>query len=254
MLTEWRAALRAQPGWWYFYAVGFVLLVGGVGVGYVDRHSLTATSLITLAMIMGAAGFLSAVFPALVLICRSPIGLPLLALVHLLVGMLAAMLARDLVADALQLPPHDFDLTVAILTLVYYPPLWLTVATAISLLLGILGMLAMVVLRLPSALLGPLITPSSEGKARSRRLLAHSVAAMALALSCAQLADILHADTKTSGPAARLIAYYVDYHTAAAYPGIPPGEKIRLHENGVVSIARRNRLEVTIEVTTVKLP
>lgn len=73
-------------------------------MGYADHHSLIATSLITLGMAMGAAGFLSAAAPALIATLRSPVGLSLLTLGHLLMGLFAVIRARHLVADALQLP------------------------------------------------------------------------------------------------------------------------------------------------------
>jgi hypothetical protein len=35
----------------------------------------------------------------------------------------------------------------------------------------------------------------------------------------------------------RLVAYAADFHEAASYPGVLPKERVRLHENGIVSSA-----------------
>ncbi|TDR38521.1 hypothetical protein DFR29_12022 [Tahibacter aquaticus] len=254
MLTYWRSRLREKPLWWHCYVIGFVIVVAGALASYFDRYSLIATSLLSLGMAVGAAGFLAAIAPALVVIWRSPIGLALLAFAHLLVGFVAAIKARHLVANALQLPPHDFDLTVAILALLFYPPLWLAFAAVIATVVGFLGLAMALLLHVPTQLLKPLITPPNEWEARGLRLLMHGAAAMALGMVCVLLTQLVEIDEADLRPAARLIAYAVDYHTVGAYPGVPADQKIRLHENGVVSIARLTGLTVTIEVTSVKLP
>ena len=50
------------------YVIGFVLVVDGVLANCFDRYSLVATSLFTLGIAVGAAGFLTATAPALVVI------------------------------------------------------------------------------------------------------------------------------------------------------------------------------------------
>lgn len=254
MATGWRAVARAKPLWWYCYAIAFTFGVAAVIAGHIERHSIIETGLFTVAFALGAIGFLSAIAPALVTLWRSPIGLPLLTFAHVLVGLVDAMHARQLVADALQLPPHDFDLTVAILALLYYIPLWLAFAAVITVVLALLGVVAGLLLHVPIQLLKPVAPSVSAWENLPKRLLLHGAAAMIFATVCGLLAGLFRAPETVLHPFARLIAYAADYFPAAAYPGIPDGQKVRLHENGVVSVARRDRLTVTIEVTTVKLP
>jgi hypothetical protein len=68
------------------------------------------------------------------------------SLLHGLVFFLSIIQARIFVAEALGLPPQDFDLTVGFFTVLFYLPLWLWVITFLLMILYIFFALAFFVM------------------------------------------------------------------------------------------------------------
>lgn len=145
---------------------------------------------------------------------------------HVFAGLVATAAARNQVSVALGLPAQDFDLTVAFVAVFLYIPSWMLVVSA--------ALMLSYVITVPGLLWSVAISPEVQ----QRRFFigaAHLVGASGVAVYgwtffgwAAQDKPALHSTILT-------LAAIVDYQPAAAYPGLAPGERVRLHENGVVS-------------------
>lgn len=156
---------------------------------------------------------------------------------HLLVLLLAAAIARNVVALALGLPPQDFDLTVSTLALLFYIPVW---ALVISLLLGTIAVLLYLF-----AIVGALLRVDST---HSIRYLAQAIGAFAICVYSAQIFQYSNDHQASLHPLVKWLALFADYQPAEVYPGVARGERVRLHENGVISYARVENDQVVIRI------
>ena len=160
-----------------------------------------------------------------------------LAIIHAALLLVSLAIARNLVAAATGLPPQDFDLTVGFVALACYLPamaLAATIVTGIAAIVFQFLFFARSLLRKPLAAVGMSI--------------GHMIGALALCSLVAQLLLDVESHHHHVYPAVRWIAYYSDYHTVPAYPGIATGARVRLHENGVVSTAVNRHGAVSITV------
>lgn len=192
-----------------------------------------------------------------------------LALLHSLVLLLSIVPARVLVAEGLGLPPQDFDLTVAMLVVALYLPVWLLVIASTTLLffaiaLAVVSLLFVVerlldlIIFMPIRLFTGRMAPL-EASLRRRVTwitnvgLGHAMGAAAIAILAAATWDSIVAQTRTlAGPAVRLVAYFSDFHRLPQYPGVDASKRTRLHENGVVSYAQRRGTEIVVTVGKVE--
>lgn len=158
----------------------------------------------------------------------------IVSLVHLAFGVVAVIVARNTVSRALGLPAQDFDMAVTVMTLYFYLPIWGLVFGCTS---GLIAICLFVV--------------GAFDKAPSFHLPKHIWLAggalgtmMVLALSFDTLGNFV-----PNAKLARWAAYVGDFQEAPNYPGIKPKERIRLHENGVISRAAVVNGEVDITMT-----
>jgi hypothetical protein len=192
-----------------------------------------------------------------------------LALLHSLVLLLSIIPARFLVAEGLGLPPQDFDVTVALVVVALYLPVWLLVIAVLTLLfyaisLGLVTLLFIgervidLILFMPVRLITGAVAPmqSSLRRRLSRVMnagLAHAMGAAAVAIFAAATWEWTFAEMRSVGrPIVRLVAYFADFQRAPLYPGVEPSKRLRLHENGVVSYAERRGGEIVIAVGKVE--
>lgn len=160
-----------------------------------------------------------------------------LAIVHATLLLVSLAIARNLVAAATGLPPQDFDLTVGFVALLCYLP---ALALAATIATGIAAMVFQLLFFTRSLLRKPLAAVAMT--------IGHMTGALALCSLVAQLLQVVELQHHHLYPAVRWIAYYSDYHAVPAYPGIAAGARVRLHENGVISTAVKQRGAVSITV------
>lgn len=156
---------------------------------------------------------------------------------NLFILILSTILARNLVAESLGLPPQDFDLTVHFFVLLLVVPSWMFF---LSLLVGIYAVSAFVA----GFLLSVLRKPAKEWV----KLIAHAIGAFAVSWYAANAFDFFSTNTKTLHPLVRWVAYVGDFQPSFVYPGVKANERVRLHENGVISSAVIENGEVVIYV------
>jgi hypothetical protein len=174
------------------------------------------------------------------MIWRSYLGKIGIALLHGFVFLLSTIPARMLVAEALGLPPQDFDLTVTLFAVLFYLPLWLWVIVVLSMLLSIFFTVAFFVM-MPLQSLGninQMFEHLSSKIARFRQRIDDAsskigdlffgamITLMTVMFITWYVWDSFPIVTRTLAPAVRAVAYFADYQKASAYPGVERNKKI----------------------------
>lgn len=166
-----------------------------------------------------------------------PFGKILITIPHLFVLILSAAFARKLVAISLELPPQDFDLTVSFFALILYIPVWTFVA---SILLCGASLIWLFVYFYSLVAKRPLkLTVVSIG---------HMVGSLGLLIAISKGSSFIETQQALLRPAVKWVAFAFDYYSAPLYPRLGPEERVRLHENGVVSTARVQGKQILISV------
>lgn len=202
----------------------------------------------TLAMALIMSGFFIWCFPAarwLYSAWERPFAKTPIVLLHIFVLLLATVLARSMVAEALALPPHSFDATVGFLVLMFYLPAWMLVAASVLALAGVI-MIAIPLLLLPaqSVLQNMVILIRAfGGQVTLRRtrtsVLLHGIGAFIASVLLLKIYMYWSINYQPQlYPLVRLIALKSDFHAAPLYPGVEPDEMIHPLENGFAAFAR----------------
>ncbi|MED5617642.1 hypothetical protein [Ideonella sp. BN130291] len=197
----------------------------------------TQQALLLFASLGFGIGFVLWCRPTVIRAWAHPLGRVAISIAHVFVLLLAVVFARFIVASALELPPQDFDLTVSLLSLILYVPAWSLIVTLV------LGVVA-IVLELVGLLGGFLGRPASE----SAKMFVHMAGALSVCFLVGSIFDVVAKNERTLHPMVRWIAFVSDFQASPKYPGVGANERIRLHENGVISFARVQDGEVVIDV------
>ena len=197
----------------------------------------THQGLLLLASLAFAIGFSIWCWPTAKKVWKHPVGRVLIVILHLFVLLFAAILARNVVASALGLPPQDFDVTVSFIALIFYIPAWSIVA---SILVGIFAFFLYVI----GLLIGLFNRPFKE----TAKLFGHAAGALAICLYSFSVFKFANQNEKSLHPLVRWVALFGDFQSANSYPGTSTTERIRLHENGVISVATVEKNTVVIKV------
>ena len=209
------------------HSVSFaVMLLATALVIFAPAAKLSQQALMLISSFGFAVGFSIWCWPYVTRVWANPLGKGLVTTVHVFVLLLATACARFVVASSLRLPPQDFDLTVGFIALVFYIPAW---SIVMSVLLGCIGILFELI-----GLLSIFITKSSSGVVKC---FAHMAGALAICFFSTSVYQFAMDNEKSLHPMVKWVAFFVDFQSAPLYPGINEGERIRLHENGVISVA-----------------
>jgi hypothetical protein len=76
----------------------------------------------------------------------------------------------------------------------------------------------------------------------------HMIGALSICYFSASGFGFVEKNVSSLFPLVKWVAYVSDYQPASNYPGIAVGERVRLHENGVVSVAVVRNGEINILV------
>jgi hypothetical protein len=196
------------------------------------------------------------------------IGKLAITLLHGGILLLSIIPARLLVAEALGLPPQDFDVTVAFCVLLFYPPLWLIVFEVFTLLFAIIrfiaaalcsfttyfpiNVLVLLIAKLFPAGSGPrLFLERDIGKFVWRGFV-HIIGVMGIVFGITLFWQWYSPATRSLKPIVRAVAYFADFQQVSLYPGVDVNRRLRLHENGVVSYAEERGWDIVISVEKVQ--
>lgn len=230
-LRNLQPAYQAHLAGLFFIAI-FMLAV----LAFADFKG-THQGLLFLASLAFAIGFSIWCWPTVKIVWVHPVGKALIVIVHLFVLLFAAILARNVVASALGLPPQDFDVSVSFIALVFYIPAW---SMVVSILVGISAFFLYFI----GLLIGVFNRPFRE----TVKLFGHAAGALAICIYSSSVFDFANKNEKSLHPLVRWVALFGDFQSAEAYPGVGATERIRLHENGVISVATVENNAVVIRV------
>lgn len=186
-----------------------------------------------------AIGFAVWCWPFLTKAWTHPVGKVSITILHLFVLLLSTAFARSVVASSLGLPPQDFELTVSFIAIALYIPAW---SIVVSFLIGVLAIVAMLIIGLLSVVARQLLAGLTT------KVIAHMVGAIAISLFFAYIFVFVGENEKYLHPVVKWVAFISDFQATPNYPGIKDNERIRLHENGVISFAQVQDGEVKIVV------
>ena len=265
--TPWYRKTKFAYGLYLAALIGGVLTVG-IGKIYLPS-SWPDMVLETAAVCALIAGFLIRFFPVIAAVWRHPLARWVLLVYGAMATVIATAPAKHIVSGALQLPATDFTSTLAFWTLLCAPQLWLSgaafAATGVYALLlcrifleglfvhSLLGAPVRIGMRLFPSLRSWLGAKESEDVSSFLWTFLDCAAAASLALVLGSSVDIAY-NAVNRPRLVRLFAFYADYETASAYPGVEPGEAYVLHANNVVSYARRASHDVVIRTDQVRSP
>lgn len=225
--------------WAYRVHLGalFVLIMGILLTWISPTTKVIQHALLFIASLGFAVGFSIWCWSYLVKTWAHPIGKVIITVSHLFVFLLATILARNLVSSAIGLPPQDFDLTVGFMAFAFYIPAWSIVA---SVLLGIFAIILELIW---------LISMVTELSSRSKmKVLANMFGAIAVCSYSGNIYNLVSKNEKSLYPLVKWVAFLSDFQAAPLYPGIGKDERVRLHENGIISVAKVQNNEVRIFV------
>ena len=192
---------------------------------------------------------------------------------HVMIAFVAAVPAREFVSRALQSPAQDFDLAVALMTGVLYVPMWGMVSGASVVVTAILVWLYAYLLGVLSATVfdGPVRILVDETRFRNRyrgwvkgvhehslRYGVRSAGALFVALLFCFCSAAAFDFIKNQSRLVRLATFFADFQDPGLYPCLLQGKngndrRVRLLENGVVSVATRNGFDVEIKMHVLDL-
>ncbi|MCF5163303.1 hypothetical protein GIW45_04120 [Pseudomonas congelans] len=249
--------LKAMSWSGRFYGFSIVVVVLGMLLSV-----LMGFAILNIAILLASLGFVVGFMFACLRIYRwfisvwdKPFGKTPVILLHLLVLLISTVISRQVVAEALGLPPQSFDITVGFLVLVFYIPAWLLLGSIVFTLLGfllligvMLGSLLLIPLSFIASLLNVFSLRSYLRRAWSKVVPAglsftnvqgHSVGALLSGVILINLYGALVSDTRPwVYSSVRLIAVLSDFQPAANYPGVQAGEYAHPLDNGFVAIAK----------------
>lgn len=214
-----------------------LLVVFALTVAFDPSTRVLQQALLFCASLAFTSGFVVWFWPAFSNVWGCHFGKLLVLTLHVFVLLFAAVLSRNVVASALGLPPQDFDITVSLVAIAFYVPAW-------SLVVSILGGAIAFILYAYGLLIGLLRRPFGE----SAKLFGHSAGALAICFYSGAVFDFSSKHEKSLHPLVKWVALFSDFQNAKLYPGVAANERVRLHENGVVSSASVENNTVVIHV------
>ncbi|QKG67115.1 hypothetical protein HP062_16875 [Pseudomonas sp. B14-6] len=238
---------NATPVPYRFYIFSMAVFISGVLLSLVFGNIVVdAATTVSSAAIIG--GFVTWCLPAvhwMRAMWEKPFGKTPVVLLHVLVLIVATVLSRFVVAEALGLPPQTFDMTVGFLALVFYIPAWMVVAAIILTIIGLIMFSASMALMLIELLFQYVATylkiVGCNLSARKNKNLTifHSFGAIIAGIFLLSSYTFL---TQKYQPwihsSVRFIAVLSDFQPAINYPGVLPGERVHPLENGFIAFAR----------------
>lgn len=263
IVTAWEQMSRTGR----LYACGTVVFATGfLNVLWTSRilDNWYYTTAFYLASLCLALGFVIWIYPIQQKIWQRTAGKLSLALFHAVILLLAIIPSRFVVANALGLPPQDFDITVSIFALALYPLLWMLLVSIAAFIFACITLLSVVVCSWSTyplfdgilvwlAGLLPQSSPIRQFVQHDRgkfiwAAFCHAVGALTVCLAAAHIHDMGMKTLIKHPQVVRWVAYAADYHEAVLYPNVAKGVKMRLHENGVVSYAVRDGRHISLTV------
>ncbi|MDS0860938.1 hypothetical protein NUV25_24830, partial [Burkholderia pseudomultivorans] len=234
--------------------IALVLVMGLlVTIPWSAQRTPTLAMVVPLLLFMG--GFLIWFVPKLLAFGRSQIGTMPIVVVSALLAPICLGVSRQFVGAIVHLPPQSFDVTVALFAVLFIPIGWGIVVSAILLFVCLILIPGVMVVSSFRPLVGIFAVDPAGWLARTlvrvaaaeRAIGNHAGGALVFGIVFL-LSSSFYAAAVMNPAVCRLAAYALDFSYADDYPGILPGQRIRLLDNGFVAYAERHGLDVAFDV------
>ncbi|WP_347554867.1 hypothetical protein [Robbsia sp. KACC 23696] len=216
----------------------------------------------TLSIGMVCGAFLVRAVPTVLKIKTSFVGGAFFLLFNATFTIFGLVLAKGFISDALRLPPEDFPITTTILVFWGVIGIWMVLGGGFLATVGFFLPLPSFVSQIARSV--AVFFESEDGRrssslaVKARRtaswadrlgygLFGAFFTAVALSLGGAWLLQL------ATPSVIRILAFAADYENAPDYPGVG-NDRIRLHNNGIVSVATCSDWNVAIQVKAYKPP
>lgn len=166
-----------------------------------------------------------------------------LILLNIPIYLISEFLSRFIIAQTLNLPVKDFELTLKALTSIFYIPVGVFLSCFILMVFAFLVMFfGMLVETITSSL------PKFKYKFKFIYLCRLFGVISIVSIINSVSGNIIIQNTPLIIKTIKNIAFYGDYQEMRKYPTIKEGERVILHENGVISVASKINNEIVIDV------
>lgn len=170
-----------------------------------------------------------------------------LILLNIPTYLISEFLSRFIIAQTLNLPVKDFELTLKALTSIFYIPVGVFLSCFILMVFAFLVMFfGMLVETITSSL------PKFKYKFKFIYLCRLFGVISIVSIINSVSGNIIIQNTPLIIKTIKNIAFYGDYQEMRKYPTIKEGERVILHENGVISVARKINNEIVIDVRKIE--
>ena len=134
-------------------------------------------------------------------------------------------------------------MAVTSLAIALYIPIW-----------GFFAAALLIVVSLPLLLIECVRTMPFPRTTDSKQRTDNVLGAVALSVVLLVLLSTIVPSPVAKASSVRWLVYTTDYYVLANYPGVRPDERVRLHENGIVSYALPNAGDIEIRVRKLESP
>ena len=170
-----------------------------------------------------------------------------LILLNIPTYLISEFLSRFIIAQTLNLPVKDFELTLKALTSIFYIPVGVFLSCFILMVFAFLVMFfGMLVETITSSL------PKFKYKFKFIYLCRLFGVISIVSIINSVSGNIIIQNTPLIIKTIKNIAFYGDYQEMRKYPAIKEGERVILHENGVISVASKINNEIVIDVRKIE--
>ena len=170
-----------------------------------------------------------------------------LILLNIPTYLISEFLSRFIIAQTLNLPVKDFELTLKALTSIFYIPVGVFLSCFILMMFAFLVMVfGMLVETITSSL------PKFKYKFKFIYLCRLFGVISIVSIINSVSGNIIIQNTPLIIKTIKNIAFYGDYQEMRKYPTIKEGERVILHENGVISVASKINNEIVIDVRKIE--
>ena len=170
-----------------------------------------------------------------------------LILLNIPTYLISEFLSRFIIAQTLNLPVKDFELTLKALTSIFYIPVGVFLSCFILMVFAFLVMFfGMLVETITSSL------PKFKYKFKFIYLCRLFGVISIVSIINSVSGNIIIQNTPLIIKTIKNIAFYGDYQEMRKYPAIKEGERVILHENGAISVASKINNEIVIDVRKIE--
>ena len=170
-----------------------------------------------------------------------------LILLNIPIYLISEFLSRFIIAQTLNLPVKDFELTLKALTSIFYIPVGVFLSCFILMMFAFLVMFfGMLAETITSSL------PKFKYKFKFIYLCRLFGVISIVSIINSVSGNIIIQNTPLIIKTIKNIAFYGDYQEMRKYPTIKEGERVILHENGVISVASKINNEIVIDVRKIE--